>query len=528
MGNENSSNKTSIIKKSNTVKNISLLRNDYIQAIDRRKTLNKKLLNNINKSNSSPFNTSNVENTNNQSNTERSSLPNRDRGRTYYNIEKKKESNNDVSTYEINLEFNTSLNSCNTTRKGSQNNEEEKGNNQTNESTYQNSQMKEMRTNTITTISTTDGYTNNQSSGDLKITDKDKDNKSIGTSNGQGSTYHICNSGLKVQGSNSIMSFGLNSISSGGILNLSGRFSVDCPICEEFPYDSKSSFLNLNLPYDENNIINNNITYSPQSSTKLRNNYIAKLISSGIFNKQEQPYNNIFILDWDDTLLPTSYISEYIKSNESLKEKEKLYLAKIEFSVLRILTFALKSGADIYIVTGADKNWITASSKKYLKSIYKLIKYNPSIKLLYAKDFKNRHSDVMDNSNISNLRKTTMTMLTTNGDNNIDYNKYFDNMETEEPELNLKEKAVESIFEKYSLDALTNIIAISDSFTTLDTVVRKIKDFSKDKAFYKNLKLMDYPSIEQLNKQLGLLADQMNAIYTAVRNINIKVKINKG
>eukprot|EP00340_Litonotus_pictus_P004155 CAMPEP_0170535774 /NCGR_PEP_ID=MMETSP0209-20121228/101783_1 /TAXON_ID=665100 ORGANISM="Litonotus pictus, Strain P1" /NCGR_SAMPLE_ID=MMETSP0209 /ASSEMBLY_ACC=CAM_ASM_000301 /LENGTH=156 /DNA_ID=CAMNT_0010837073 /DNA_START=930 /DNA_END=1400 /DNA_ORIENTATION=+ len=156
-----------------------------------------------------------------------------------------------------------------------------------------------------------------------------------------------------------------------------------------------------------------------------------------------------------------------------------------------------------------------------------------------------------------------MTMLTTNGDSNIDYNKYFDNMETEEPELNLKEKAVESIFEKYSLDALTNIIAISDSFTTLDTVVRKIKDFSKDKAFYKNLKLMDYPSIEQLittldtvvrkikdfskdkafyknlklmdypsieqlNKQLGLLADQMNAIYTAVRNINIKVKINKG
>ncbi len=50
-----------------------------------------------------------------------------------------------------------------------------------------------------------------------------------------------------------------------------------------------------------------------RSGEDLRRSYLAKLISKNIWNPndKEKKHNSIFIFDWDDTLLPTSYKKPY-------------------------------------------------------------------------------------------------------------------------------------------------------------------------------------------------------------------------
>lgn len=312
----------------------------------------------------------------------------------------------------------------------------------------------------------------------------------------------------------------------------------------KYSSDNSTTMTLQNLTYQQHKVNTKN-KFFPTSPdlNRLRTSFYSDLIIKGNLSKKTDYYNtcfnNIFIFDWDDTLLPTSHITESLKANNNkLTEHEKLFLAKLEFSVLRILTYALRSCSDIYIISAADsRDWIKSSSRKYFKGVYKLIKTNSKIKKVYAKDFEKK-SNLNNNENIKydhthsiNNNKSFLNKdyldNTNNYNNTINNTMIINNSEnsfSDDDSLSIKEKAVKHILQKYSRNVLTNILTISDSLSTLDTVANCSLEFHA--CYYKNLKLMDWPSIEQLNKQITLLANEMPVLYSATRNINIKVKIN--
>ena len=300
------------------------------------------------------------------------------------------------------------------------------------------------------------------------------------------------------------------------------------------------------------------VVVKPKTGLEHRNEYLVSLIEKKIlFNNEKNPYNSIFFFDWDDTLLPSTFITELLKSQGVLRESDKQLLAKIEFSILRILTYAIENRCFIYIFSGADKDWIKISSKKYLKSVYKLLKECPNIRLIYTRNFNDNIPSKVDQANstldddisvsntilissINNCKKkpriafsnpnkqevkaknSSSSLIMTDTSFNSRKSSMIFSQENDE-DVSIKFKVIDNILSTYNKTHLTNVVTISHSIVTLDSVSNILKEFTN--VYYKNLKLMDCPNILQVNKQLSLLADQLEIVYKAVRNINIKVKI---
>jgi hypothetical protein len=76
-------------------------------------------------------------------------------------------------------------------------------------------------------------------------------------------------------------------------------------------------------------------------------------------NKKKLYLTNLFIIDWDDTLFPTTWVNKNnIDFNKKdLLSKYKLYFLELDKTVSLLLDTLNKIG-DIFIVTNANINWI--------------------------------------------------------------------------------------------------------------------------------------------------------------------------
>ena len=62
-----------------------------------------------------------------------------------------------------------------------------------------------------------------------------------------------------------------------------------------------------------------------RNSEEIRLSYIAKLITKKVWtpSQKEKTHNSLIIFDWDDTLLPTSFLTPHGVYDLNLSEKEK-------------------------------------------------------------------------------------------------------------------------------------------------------------------------------------------------------------
>ena len=91
-----------------------------------------------------------------------------------------------------------------------------------------------------------------------------------------------------------------------------------------------------------------------------------------MISQKEKTHNSLIIFDWDNTLLPTSFLTPHGVYDLNLSEKDKEKLAKIEFNVLRLLSIAIEKG-NVYIITNAGPGWMEYSAERYYPSIVKLL-----------------------------------------------------------------------------------------------------------------------------------------------------------
>ena len=219
----------------------------------------------------------------------------------------------------------------------------------------------------------------------------------------------------------------------------------------------------------------------------IRQSYLAKLITKKIWNpiNKEKKFNSLFIFDWDDTLLPTSFLSPggYFNPNIELSKEDTLKLLKIEKKVLELLTNSIEKG-EVYIITNARKDWVEFSARRFYPKIIDIL---PKIRIISARE---EYENIFPND----LRKWKMQSF-------LDLQKF----------VNVK--------------LVTNLICFGDS--SLEIEAGRFLGSKFKEAFIKTIKFKEIPKLDDLQKQLNAVCDKFNYIYSSIRNLTIKVEKKK-
>ena len=254
----------------------------------------------------------------------------------------------------------------------------------------------------------------------------------------------------------------------------------------EYKFNS-NHFENLNNN-NNNNIYQNDYELNfYRNGEEIRNSYISKLICKKVWTPsiKGKTHNTLILFDWDDTLLCTTFLTKngVYDENLILNDKEKEKVSKLEFSVLKLLTLAIKKG-NVYIITNAGQGWVEYSCEKYYPNVLNVLK---KIKIISARgEYEEKYP------NDSRMWKI----------------QAFLNMQKE-----------------FNSNLVTNIICLGDSFIEIEAGHILASKFNQ--AFIKTVKFRESPKPEELNKQLNLVADQFDSIYKTIKNLTIRVEKKK-
>ena len=181
--------------------------------------------------------------------------------------------------------------------------------------------------------------------------------------------------------------------------------------------------------------------------------------------------DNVYISD----MVLNDEINSYTGNVETISK-----IRTLEFSVLRLLKIAIEKG-DVYIITNAGPGWVEFSAEKFY----------PSIKTILEK----------------------ITIISARGE-----------YESKYPGDSRKWKIQTflNIQKSLNVQLVTNIICLGDSFIEMEAGRILASKFSQ--AFIKTVKFRENPKPEELNKQLIVVANQFNDIYSTVKNLTIRVE----
>ena len=258
------------------------------------------------------------------------------------------------------------------------------------------------------------------------------------------------------------------------------------------PDDSTLSS-DLNMSYSSNSMRKTTCSknFFDYDISQHRLNYFCKLMSKGIWNpKRKRPKNNtIIIFDWDDTLLCTSFLSNYNFDIEEVLKKNNNYelLYKLEKKIFEILSLSIQKG-EIYIITNAEKGWVEYTSQIFFPSIIKLLNH---VKIISARE----ENQILFPNDIR--------MWKINSFNNA--------------------------FRQFDHDGIINIISIGDSFFEIEA--SKLLNSKFFNSFIKTVQFVQSNKIEELIDQIELVTYKFDFIVNSPKNYTIKLgknNISKG
>jgi len=191
----------------------------------------------------------------------------------------------------------------------------------------------------------------------------------------------------------------------------------------------------------------------------------------------------IIFVDWDDTLLCSSYLSgagyrldSELESSSSIDRE----LKELEASVIGLLRLAMSFG-EVHVVTNAETGWVQLSAKKFLPGVVPVLE---SIKVLSA-------------------RSTYETMF---------------------PDAPVKWKFC-AFQEKLFSDTKSskNVISFGDSHVEREAVRAVTRGLPNTKT--KSVKFAEKPSMEQLRRQLELVTNCFQYIHSHEGDLDLQLTV---
>ncbi|CAI2366092.1 unnamed protein product [Moneuplotes crassus] len=222
-----------------------------------------------------------------------------------------------------------------------------------------------------------------------------------------------------------------------------------------------------------------------RSGDRIRQDLLSKLTYQKIWltpSEKPESHQTVFIYDWDDTLLCTSFLNPtgFYEEDVEIPEMAKKHLEKLEKAVEKLIVASVKHGKT-YIVTNAAEGWVQFSSKKYMPKVYSAL------------------------SDVEVISARSLFELQFPGDS-----------------YEWKMQAFTNIQKDLESSMITNIIACGDSRIEMEAARHIAKLFQT--AFIKTVKFKETPTPEELIKQLNLVIQKLDHISSAPRNLTIRLE----
>ena len=250
---------------------------------------------------------------------------------------------------------------------------------------------------------------------------------------------------------------------------------------------------NQNLIQINNNTPSNTITANDyelnfyRNGTDIRQSYLSKLLTTKVWTPNMKPkkHNCIIIFDWDDTLLPTTFLTKGGCFYEDMKltPSDEKKMSELENLVLELLTETIEKGS-VYIITNAGLEWVDYSSKRFYPKIIPIL---DKIKIVSARG---------------------------------EYEKAYPGNSRQ-----WKIEAFLMLQKSVNIKLVTNIICLGDSLFEMEAGRILASRFTE--AFIKTIKFRETPKIDELIKQLKLVCKQFSSIYSSIKNLTIRVERKK-
>lgn len=198
----------------------------------------------------------------------------------------------------------------------------------------------------------------------------------------------------------------------------------------------------------------------------------------------------LLILDWDDTLLASTWIinQEIILEHSIITEQHQKDILEFEEIIYNFLNY-VKNIANVIIVTNAEEEWVNMSSQKFMPKVYQLFREInvTSARKLYI-DEHPENPEIWKYKTFSNIVNTYVS-------NNLIHNCYID------------------------------IISIGDLIVERNAVLLATethRTITRTKSF----KLIEKPTITQLKNQIQLIHLFINYIIKYQNNLDLFIPDN--
>lgn len=227
-----------------------------------------------------------------------------------------------------------------------------------------------------------------------------------------------------------------------------------------------------------------------KNQENLRNKFYTSLIANNCWGKDklEQTCQNIFIFDWDDTIMCTTYITptgyfteKHLKELELKKDQE--VFKHLEELIIKVLSFAVEQ-ADTYIITNAASGWVEYSTRMFFPSVLPLLN---RITIISARGWFEKEFP----------RNSKMWKLS----------------------------CFEEIGKIQNKNKTTNLVVVGDSLIEMEAAYILARHI--EKCYVKTIKLKDAPSPTQIVKQLNLLCSDLHKIVKIHASMAISVQKHK-
>lgn len=222
-------------------------------------------------------------------------------------------------------------------------------------------------------------------------------------------------------------------------------------------------------------------------------------------NKNKIYLTNIFIIDWDDTLFPTTWVNKNSidMSKSQIIQEYKVYFLELDKTISGLLE-SLNQMGDIWIVTNANINWIKTCLIS-LEQTRKTIISN-KIRIVSARD-----------SYSSNSSSPTEWKILTFQD--------------------ILEDIINKISSRIKPNTFVNIISIGDAMyeyvalINLDNFIKsymlnnKLSDTKLNNQFkylLKNIKFIEKPEFDFVIDQMNVLNKNKDSIVNKLEFIDLK------
>lgn len=196
---------------------------------------------------------------------------------------------------------------------------------------------------------------------------------------------------------------------------------------------------------------------------------------------------NVTVFDWDDTLLPSTYLSANgfrLDTNKVMSTELKSQLSQLEASVIGFVKLALSKGDKVYIITNAESGWVELSAQKFMPGVVPLLN---DLEVISAR------SAYEENYPESPLQWKYQAF-----------------------QHNLAKAFSENVSAK-------SVISFGDSHVEREVVRAVTKSFTNSQT--KSIKFAERPSLEQLRRQVELVSKCFQNIYTHKGDLDLMLTI---